>query len=439
MMGGTPGPIQPGPGTRAAPPKDRASPDLCPLSRQSFSTTNCPTWRAERADKSRSAWHTVRAMSGRFPSALWFAIATLSVGCGSRTGLLDDSLGASTAPSVAPGASSGTSGPGSAEASSPSCAQGGAGRTNCNGGHESCCTSLEVTGGTYDRTYKYDSSGPYAEADPATVSDFRLDKYDVTVGRFRQYVQYVTSDSGAPPADGSGKHTHLNGGLGLRDVGTAGGYESGWDATSWDAYIPSGPGAVATWNSNLATCTVEANTPNSTWTPSASGQENLPIDCVTWYEAYAFCIWDGGFLPSEAEWEYAAAGGDEQREFPWGEANPGASTEYAVYGFYCPSGAGYCPGLASFAPVGSSPRGAGRWGQLDLVGDVIVWALDGYADYFTISYSNPCIDCASLDDSYRVFRGADFGDGVQELLPSNRRIIDPDVRDIYGIRCARVP
>jgi formylglycine-generating enzyme required for sulfatase activity len=45
-------------------------------------------------------------------------------------------------------------------------------------------------------------------------------------------------------------------------------------------------------------------------------------------EAYAFCIWDGGFLPSEAEWECAAAGGPDQREYPWGSTDPGTANLY---------------------------------------------------------------------------------------------------------------
>jgi formylglycine-generating enzyme required for sulfatase activity len=81
----------------------------------------------------------------------------------------------------------------------PSCALGGPGMTNCgtgDDGTESCCTSIEVEGGTYYRTYGNDGGGPTGEADPASVSSFRLDKYLVTVGRFRQFVTAWDGGSG---------------------------------------------------------------------------------------------------------------------------------------------------------------------------------------------------------------------------------------------------
>ena len=190
--------------------------------------------------------------------------------------------------------------------------------TSCGAGTESCCTSLEVTGGTYYRTYDpLDSDGgatlaadggPTGEADPATVSGFRLDKYVVTVGRFRQFVAAWNNGAGYMPPAGSRKQTYLNGGQGLANSSSPGTYESGWDATDWNNTTDIDP-----TNANHAQCS-----PDSTWTDTASCQENLPINCVNWYESAAFCIWDGGFLPSEAEWEYAAAGGSQQREYPWG-------------------------------------------------------------------------------------------------------------------------
>ena len=48
-----------------------------------------------------------------------------------------------------------------------------------------------------------------------------------------------------------------------------------------------------------------------TWTSAAGANEKRPQNCLSFYDLHAFCIWDGGFLPSEAEWEYAAAGGSD--------------------------------------------------------------------------------------------------------------------------------
>jgi hypothetical protein len=195
---------------------------------------------------------------------------------------------------------------GSLEAGSAaaSCAPGGPGMTDCGSAGENCCTSLEVAGGTFYRTYTNGGCGPTGEADPATVSGFRLDKYEVTVGRFRQFVQAWNGGDGWLPAAGSGKHVHLARGLGLINVANPGTYETGWVALDDSSIAPT--------TTNLGTCGAA-----STWTDAVGPQERLPIDCVNWYEAYAFCIWDGGFLPSEAEWEYAASGGREQREYPW--------------------------------------------------------------------------------------------------------------------------
>jgi hypothetical protein len=80
---------------------------------------------------------------------------------------------------------SGTCGSGGVCAMPASCAAGGFGMTNCGSGSESCCTSIEIPGGNFHRTYANTGTGPTSEANLATVSSFRMDKYLVTVGRFR--------------------------------------------------------------------------------------------------------------------------------------------------------------------------------------------------------------------------------------------------------------
>lgn len=325
------------------------------------------------------------------------------------------------------GGTSGTGGTGGAT-TPPSCQAPGAGVTDCGANNESCCTSLKVPGGTFYRTYASDSSGAAKDtADPATISDFRLDKYLVTVGRFRKFVAAWDEGAGYTPDAGSGKHTHLNGGKGLADSGAAGAYEAGWLA-SYSNKI------------DLNNDTLNCQSDLATWTKAPGDNEKLPMNCVNWFEAYAFCIWDGGFLASEAEYVYAAAGGSEQRRFPWGATAPGTANQYAIWGCYYPDGKGTCDGtIRNIAPVGTAKQGAGKWGQIDLVGEVIGW----YLDWFAPSYANPCTDCADLaDGSGRAPRDGYYGSTDEKLLQSSYRnngFYPANRFSSYGFRCARTP
>jgi formylglycine-generating enzyme required for sulfatase activity len=234
--------------------------------------------------------------------------------------------------------------------------------------------------------------------------------------------------SGYLPPAGSGKHTHLNGGQGLIDVGTEAGttYETGW-STAYNAN-------VAPTNANLACNTGY----DETWTSTPGSKENLPVNCVNWYEAYAFCVWDGGFLPSEAEYEYAAAGGSDQRMYPWGSTDPANNDYWAIYNCEYPNATASCTG-ADIAPVGFAYGGAGRWGQFDLVGNVYKRVLDWNAPFVS-----PCTDCANLSagGTYRMTRGGYFDSTFYYIESSTRPNAgaSPAGRyDFLGFRCARLP
>ena len=171
-----------------------------------------------------------------------------------------------------------------------------------------------------------------------------------------------------------------------------------------------------------------------TWA-DASGNETLPLNCATWYVAFSFCIWDGGRLPTEAEWEYAASGGEQDRLYPWGQTPipNNIDTPYAVYNCLA-SGTSECT-FPDILPVGSRPMGIGRYGQLDLAGSLAEWALDWLAPYPpTMSQ-----DYAKLSGgTQRVIRGGDWGSFSTDIAAPFRTAEDPAPGRAYvGFRCAR--
>lgn len=327
-----------------------------------------------------------------------------------------------------PGGGSGGSG-GSVANQPPSC-KGGGSTAKCGPNEESCCLSPQIPGQTFFRSYDAVSADYKSQANPASVTSFHLDKFEVTVGRFRAFVSAVVGDAWRPSA-GSGKHTHLNDGKGLANVGASAGNEPGWDP-AWSAKLADN---AADWDARLV-----CDNASSSWTSEVGSKELLPISCLDWYEAYAFCIWDEGFLPSEAEWNDAAAAGEQQRVYPW-SSPPSANAIDCLHANYLgadsANGPDFCtaPGTGTVAAVGSlSPLGDGRWGQADLGGNVYEWALDTFAPY-----TATCPDCTNTEADDRVIRGGGYSNAAEDVLVSARNASAPAGRSkSIGVRCARV-
>jgi formylglycine-generating enzyme len=205
--------------------------------------------------------------------------------------------------------------------------------------------------------------------------------------------------------------------------------------------IASQGGWDSAWNANLTADTaalvaaVKCIDTFQSWTDAPDANEALPMNCITWFEAFAFCAWDGGFLPTEAQWNYAAAGGSEQRAYPW--SNPASSLilDCSYANFYNGDHCVNSPVGAVWRVGADSPNGDGKYGHADLAGNVWEWTLD-----YESAYQNPCTDCANLTfASNRSIRGGGFVWGAPYMRGAVRAMDTPDLRNngTYGVRCAR--
>jgi formylglycine-generating enzyme required for sulfatase activity len=231
-----------------------------------------------------------------------------------------------------------------------------------------------------------------------TVSPFVLDAYEVTVARFRRW-----SVAGRPAPTGP------------------------------IAY----PGGMIPW---AGTARDPAITPaQCNWSATAGRRELHPINCADWWSAQAFCVWDGGRLPTEAEWEWAArarpgASLPVPRRYPWGNSDPGTACDRCQWNFCAGEDGATTRRVGSFAPTPD---------LFDLGGNVRELVADSYTPYTDATCwgararSNPLCDTGPL--SNRVFRGGSWCSNTIDTVQSATRLPRaPTGRDDYiGFRCAR--
>ena len=152
-----------------------------------------------------------------------------------------------------------------------------------------------------------------------------------------------------------------------------------------------------------------------------SGYAKHPVVGVTWYGAVAYAKWVGKRIPTEAEWEIAARGGEENSLYPTGE-----DIEKTQANFFSAD----TTTVMSYAPNGYS--------LYDMVGNVYEWCQDWYGyNYYEMSIQEPENPKGPLQGVYRVLRGGCWKSLKEDLRCSRRHRNNPGtVNGTYGFRCA---
>lgn len=211
-------------------------------------------------------------------------------------------------------------------------------------------------GTDYPDGFPADGEGPVRAV---TLSPFALDRTSVTNRMFREFIEatgYRTEAehfgwsfvfwSHIPPE----RFRQL-----VEDTVSAAPWWCRVSGARWDA--PEGPG------SNLR------------------GREEHPVVHVSWNDASAYARWSGQRLPTEAEWEYAARGGLEQKLYPWGDKlRPDGQHRCNIWQGEFPNLDTADDGYAGTSPVDAYPPN--NFGFYSITGNAWEWCSDWFSPDF---------------------------------------------------------
>src|SRR5208283_3710803 len=133
--------------------------------------------------------------------------------------------------------------------------------------------------------------------------------------------------------------------------------------------------------------------------PSSFKGAALPVDSVNWFEANSYCQAVGMRLPTEAEWEYAARGGETGRvygnldEIAWWTGNSGGM------------------------PHDVAQKQPNKYGLYDMIGNVTEWSADWYAPYLRSPATDPT---GPTEGQLRTYRGGGWHGGKNAVRASVR-------------------
>ena len=167
-------------------------------------------------------------------------------------------------------------------------------------------------------------------------------------------------------------------------------------------------------------CTPPDSSSSDTFSSYYSDPEfgDFPVIYVDWYQAQDYCTWAGGSLPTEVQWDKAALGSEDTRQYPWGDQSPRCKR------------ANFNDCLGGPSKVGSYPNGASPYGVLDMLGNVFEWVSDLYTQtYEGNTFNVVCVRGGSWssDEIYRPWGSQGY------LAPQDF------INDEIGFRCVYPP